>query len=242
MKLKEFMRLLKIPILLIGGTIIIFSLLSYFFGFQLILIKDRSLITWVIYKVFYHLDITHDYAFASLFMSFVILICAMGLFLIGFGDREKLKINSARQVIIKLFSVIMLFLAMDEILCLREQLGRRLEYATGLFDKTVIEHQGFSWLLIYIPLALVGMVLFISIFNNLIKNIRSVKQRTLTFHYFRAVIILVPIYFILVWGEGYLLMTGHPAYLILYVEQFIKLGMIFCAYSLLLKVADSYNL
>ena len=228
MKLKDFLKLMKIPILITGIVIIIFSFMSYLFGFQLTLVKDKGLITWIMYNLFYHLDYTHDITFAAWFMSLLLLLCALGLVLIGWGDKEKLKISSARLGIIKLFSVIMFFLSVDEILCLYNQLGQNLKYSTGL--------------LVYIPLALIGIIAFILVFNQLIKNIRTVKNRVQTNIYFRVVILLALIYFILVLGEGYLLMTGHPIKLIPYIAGFIKLGMIYGVYSLVLKISDNYNL
>ncbi|MDA3813953.1 MAG: hypothetical protein PF570_06830 [Candidatus Cloacimonetes bacterium] len=228
MKLKEFLKLMKMPLLIIGIVLSIFSFLSYFFGFQLTLVKDTGFLTKIMYNLFYHLDYTHDITFAAWFTSLVLLFCALGLLLIGWGDREKLKISPARQGIIKLFSLIMLLLSVDEILVLRDQLGQNLKYSTGL--------------LVYIPLALIGMVAFILVFNQLIKNIRTVKNRALTNIYFRAVILLALIYFILLLGEGYLRMSGYPIQVIPYIKGFVKLGMIYGVYSLLLKISDNYNL
>jgi len=228
MKLKGFLKLMKTPILIIGIVISIFSFMSYFFGFQLTLVKNTGLATQIIYNLFHHLDYTHDITFAAWFVSLVLLLCALGLLLIGWGDREKLKISPVRQGIIKLFSVIMLFLSVDEILGLPDQLGQNLKYSTGL--------------LVYVPLALIGMVTFTLVFNQLIKNIRTVKHRVLTNIYFRAVILLALIYFILVLGEGYLLMSGYPIKLVPYIKGFVKLGMIYGVYSLVLKISDNYNL
>lgn len=228
MKLKEFLKLMKMPILIIGIVLIIFSFLSYFFGFQLTLVKDTGLLTKIMYNLFYHLDYTHDITFAACFMSLLLLFCALGLLLIGWGDKEKLKISSARQGIIKLFSLIMFLFSLDEILCLRDQLGQNLKYSTSV--------------LVYVSLALTGMVAFTLVFNQLIKNIRTVKNRALTNIYFRSVILLASLYFIFVLGEGYLLMSGHPIKLILYIEGFVKLGMIYGVYSLVLKISDNYNL
>jgi hypothetical protein len=228
MKLKEFLKLMKMPLLIIGIVLSIFSFLSYFFGFQLTLVKDTGFLTKIMYNLFYHLDYTHDITFAAWFTSLVLLFCALGLLLIGWGDREKLKISPARQGIIKLFSLIMLLLSVDEILVIRDQLGQNLKYSTGL--------------LVYIPLALIGMVAFILVFNQLIKNIRTVKNRALTNIYFRAVILLALIYFILLLGEGYLRMSGYPIQVIPYIKGFVKLGMIYGVYSLLLKISDNYNL
>lgn len=214
-----------------GITIAIFSLISYFIGFQITLVKDTGLATRVLHTLLYQLDLTHETTFVTWFLSLMILLCAIGFLLIGWGDKEKLKISSARQGVIKLFCVITLFLALDEILCLQDQLVHISEYSIG-----------FARLFVYLPLALIGMVMFIYIFNQLIKNIRTKKHRVLTNHYFKSVIILALIYFILVVGEQYLLATGYSIKLIPYMEEFIKLGMIYCVYSLLLKVTDNYNL
>lgn len=242
MKLKEFLRLMKMPILIIGGVIIIFSFMSYFFGFQLTLIKNTGLVTWVIYDVIYQLDYTHEVTFASWFQSLLFLFTAAGFFLIGWGDREKLKISSIQQGVIKLFSIVMFFLSVDEILCLRDQLGRRIEFTTGLLDNTNIEHLGYSGFLVYIPLALAGIVFFSFIFKKLIKNIRNVKQRVLTYRYFKLIIFLIPIYLILIFSEIYLLIFGHPIKLIFYIEELIKLGIIYSVYNFVLKISDNYNL
>ena len=173
MKFKEFLLLMKTPILLILLMIIIFSFMSYFFGFQLTLVKDRGVLMWIIHGFFYQLDFTHNLSLATWFISFIILVIASGFFLIGWGDREKLKISTTRQWFIRLFSVIAFILSADEILLLRDQLGKKIENTTGLLDKINVEHLGYSWLFVYIPLALAGMIVFIFVFNKLIKNIKK---------------------------------------------------------------------
>ncbi|MEA2097147.1 MAG: hypothetical protein U9P73_10710 [Candidatus Cloacimonadota bacterium] len=242
MKLKDFLKLIELPILVMGITIAIFSLISYFFGFQITLVKDLGLFTHAIYNIFYHLDFTHDFTIASLFMSFVILICSFTLFLMGWGDREKLKISSIQQGILKLFSGLMLLLSVDEILDLRKQLGMSIESVTGFLDGTKLENLGFSWLLVYLPLVLVSFIIFSIFFHKFIKKIKNVRQRTFAYRYFWAVIILVPVYYLLVLTEGYLLFSGHSGNTLIYVEEFCKLGMIFSVYGLVLKVSDNYNL
>lgn len=242
MKLKEFLKLIKSPILVMGITIAIFSLISYFFGFQITLVKDMGIFTRATYGVFYHLDLTHDFTIASLYMSFLILISAFTFFLMGWGDREKLKITSSQQGILKLFSGLMLLLSVDEILDLRRQLGMSIESATGFLDGTKLEHLGFSWLLVYLPLALVSLIIFSIFFHKFIKKIKNVRQRTFAYRYFWAVIIFVPVYYLLILTEGYLLFSGHSGNTIIYVEEFCKLGMIFSVYGLVLRVSDNYNL
>jgi|AntAceMinimDraft_17_1070374.scaffolds.fasta_scaffold97640_1 hypothetical protein len=222
---------MKMPIIITSIVIILFSILSYFFGFQLTLAKNMNLAMRIMYALIYQLDITHHLTFATFFTSFVILLCATGFLLIGWGNREKLKINSTRQGIIKLFSVIMLFFASNEILGLSDQLGRKLEYAMG-----------FSRLFIYLPLILTGILIFISLFSQLIKNIRTVKKRALANHYFKSVILLALTYLILIVSDRYLSRSGYSIKVILYIEQFIKLGMIYYLYILILKITDNYNL
>lgn len=242
MKFKDFLLLMKTPILLIILMITIFSFMSYFFGFQLTLVKDRGLLMWIIYDVFYQLDYTHDLSLATWFISFIILVCASGFFLIGWGDREKLKIGSTRQWFIKLFSMTAFFLAADEILLLRVQLGKKIEYTTGFLDKTKIEHLGYSWLLVYIPLALIGMIIFIFVFNKLIKNIKSVNHKFFINRYLGSIILLVPIYFIFALGGRYLLMVDTSIKLILYFEGVLKMGLIYCFYCFVLIISENYNL
>ncbi|MCK5051417.1 MAG: hypothetical protein KAS53_06755 [Candidatus Cloacimonetes bacterium] len=242
MKFREFLLLMKTPILLVILMIIIFSFMSYFFGFQLILVKDRGVLMWIIHGVFYQLDYTHDLSLATWFISFMMLIIASGFFLIGWGDREKLKISSTRQWFIRLFSVIAFILSADEILLLREQLGKKIEDTTTLLDKINVEHLGHSWLLVYIPLALIGTVVFIFVFNNLIKNIKSVSPKFFINRYLSLIILLVPVYFIFAFVGRYLMMSGNSISVIPYFEGILKMGMIYCFYSFVLKIIESYNL
>ena len=242
MKLREFLLLMKTPIFLVILMIIIFSFMSYFFGFQLTLVKDRGVLMWIIHGVFYQLDYTHDLTLATWFISFMMLVIASGLFLIGWGDREKLKIGSTKQMFIRLFSVTAFILSADEILLLREQLGKKIEDMTSLLDKINVEHLGHSWLLVYIPFALIGTIVFIFVFNNLIKNIKSVNPKFYINRYLSAIILLVPIYFIFAFVGRYLVMSGNPIGVIPYFEGILKMGLIYCFYSFVLKIIESYNL
>lgn len=242
MKLKDFLLLLKIPVLLIGIMIMIFSFMSYFIGFQLVLIKDLGLVTLVIHDLFYHLDYTHDYTFATWFVSFMILLVSAGFFLIGNSSREKSKISSSQQGIIKLFSVMLFYLSADEILGFKYYLGKKLEYTIGFLDNTNIEHLGYSWILIYIPLALIFFVFFVFVFNKLAKSIRNVKERSEATKYYHLVILLVPIYLILAVLESYLQFSGQTFNFLIYMEEFSKIIVVYCMFSLLLKIVDNYNL
>jgi len=242
MKFKEFLLLMKTPILLILLMIIIFSFMSYFFGFQLTLVKDRGVLMWIIHGTFFQLDFTHDLSLATWFISFIILVIASGFFLIGWGDREKLKISTTRQWFIRLFSVIAFILSADEILLLRDQLGKKIEDTTGLLDKINVEHLGYSWLFVYIPLALAGMIVFIFVFNKLIKNIKSVSHKFFINRYLSSIIILVPLYFILAFIGRYMLMSGTSSRLIPYFEGVLKTGILYCLYNFVLKIIESYNL
>ncbi len=242
MKLREFLLLMKTPILLVILMIIIFSFMSYFFGFQLTLVRDRGVLMWIIHGVFYQLDYTHDLSLATWFISFMMLVIASGLFLIGWGDKEKLKIGSTRQWLIRSFSVIAFVLSADEILLLREQLGMKIEDTNSLLDKINVEHLGHSWLLVYIPLALIGTIMFIFVFNRLIKNIKSVNPKFFINRYLSVIIVLVPIYFIFAFVGRYLLMSGSTLGLIPYFEGILKMGLIFSFYSFVLKIIESYKL
>ena len=174
MKLKEFLKLMKLPVLITGSVIIIFSILSYFFGFQLTLVKDTGIAARVFHTLAYQLDITHKTTFITWFLSLITLLCAVGFMLIGWGDREKLKINSVQQGIIKLFSIVVLFLAIAEIFYKQNLI---IQNSDSLIN-----------LLIYLPLFF-GMIMFIYLFKQLIKNIKIAKRRVLTDHYFKSTII-----------------------------------------------------
>ena len=242
MKLKEFLKLIKAPIMILGSTIMIFSMISYFFGFQITLVKDLGVFTRAIYDIFYHLDLTHPFTIASLFMSFVILICSFTFFLMGWGDREKMKISSSQQGVMKFFSGIMLLLAIDEILNLKYQLGQNIEYLTGFLGGTELENLGYSWLILYLPAAFIGLFFFSLFFRKLIGSIRNARQRTFGYRYFTAVIILVPLYYLITLLRIYLIWMGNPVDILLYLEELSKLGMIYAVYGLVLKVSDNYNL
>ncbi len=242
MKLKEFLKLIKTPILILGIMIIVFSLISYFFGFQITLVKDMGLFTRAIYDIFYHLDLTHDFTIASLYMSFVILISAFTFFLMGWGDREKLKISASQQGVMKLFSGLMLLLSVDEILGLKFQMGQNIEYLTGFLRGTNLEQLGYSWLIIYLPAAIIGLGFFSIFFNKLIKSIRNVNQRTHAKRYLLSVIVMVPAYYLIVIFGAYLKWSDSSVDIMIYIEEFLKFGMIYSVYGLVLKVSDNYNL
>lgn len=242
MKLKDFLLLIKIPVLLIGIMIVIFSFMSYFIGFQLVLVKDMGLVTWVIHDVLYHLDFTHDFTFASWFISVVLLLIAFGLFLIGFSKNEKTKLSTFQQGLLKLFSIIFILLSADQILGFRYNIGKKIEYTFGLFENMNIEYLGYSWLLIFIPLAIICYIFFIYTINKLSKNIRNVKERKITAKHFKLVSLLIPVYLILSVLEALLLHSGSSIGLFIYFEEFVKLATIFGIFILVLKIADNNNL
>jgi len=221
MKLKDFLKLLKTPLLITGIVIIILSILSHFFSFQFILLKDIGFPAKLVHFILGQFDYTHTVNFASWFISVLYLFTGTGFFLIGFAKNEKLILNLFERGLLKLFGIVFVIISSNMI---------------------KLDNLGNSWLLVYLITTLVGIVSFAFIFKGLVKNIKNVKKRGLASNSFRIVMLLISVYFIFLIIESYHFVSESSLGSLVYIIQLIHLSVIFLIYDLQLKISDSYNL
>ncbi|MDP8268355.1 MAG: hypothetical protein P9L97_06450 [Candidatus Tenebribacter davisii] len=221
MKLKEFLKLLKTPLLIIGIVIIILSILSHFFSFHFILLKDSGFPAKLVHFILGQFDYTYTVNFASWFISVLYLITSAGFFLIGFAKNEKIILNLLERCLLKLFGIVFIIISSNMI---------------------KLDNLGNSWLLVYLITTLVGVVSFAFIFKGLIKNIKNVKKRGLASNSFRIVMLLISVYFIFIIIENYQFISESSLGSLVYIIQLIQLSTIFLIYDLQLKISDNYNL
>ncbi|MCF7859356.1 MAG: hypothetical protein K9N07_08580 [Candidatus Cloacimonetes bacterium] len=242
MKLKKLMQSAKIPILIIGIIITVFSVFSYFFSFQITLNKHISLLTNLVYNIFYQLDFCKEHNIASLFMSFMFLLLAHGFFILSTADNEKLKLAPQKRGLAKLISIILLYLAVDEVLNVKIILGNYIENITGVFNNSFAHGQDLAWLILYIPVASLGLMIFNSVISKLVKSIKTKKRKRLAGRYFRTTIIFIIAYFSLMMLAIYIALLDQPIVIFFYLTEFVKLISIISASSLLLKISENYNI
>ena len=242
MTLRDFLNYLKIPIFITGIIITIFSFSSFFLGSQLVILRDRGLFFWLLHDLFYNLDYTHEVTFASWFQSLLFLATAAGFFLLGWGDNIKMQLTIIPRRFFELATFVLIFLSADEMISIHEQLGKKIEYTTQLMDNTKIQHLGYSWLFLYVPIIIIGLIILIGISNKLIKNIADIEVKKRLKKYFMLFAITLPLIFVCEAIEGYLLLSGFSGSIIVYFEELFEYIMLFSAFNVTLVWSNYYKL
>ncbi len=105
--------------------------------------------------LWYELDMRIEGSLATWLESSLIFLCVIPCYLI-FRSTEKPKVVRG-FFLLMVFAVI--FLSADEMLSIHEYMGQKILEISGIGNGTFLE--GFTWVLIYAPAGLVGLVLFL---------------------------------------------------------------------------------
>ncbi|MBN1349546.1 hypothetical protein JXJ21_09065 [candidate division KSB1 bacterium] len=108
------------------------------------------------------------------------------------------------RLFFKATAVALFFLSADEIISIHEHLGARMEKQTGLFENTALETRGFSWVLIYGPIALAGLAVIGYVFFKLLSKLpESSRERRTAKAFLFSALAGLPLILLLEALEGY---------------------------------------
>ena len=96
------------------------------------------------------IDLREERTVGTWFESILFVITGLSFFLVS---RHPALLKSGK-ILLVLMALGFCFLSADEALVLHEFMGYQLEQATGIVKDTALEQRGFSWVLIYAPVAL----------------------------------------------------------------------------------------
>lgn len=150
--------------LLVSGVLLV--LLTFFTN-----LVDHSFAGFT--GLWYELDLRIEGNFATWVESVMMILATSAVFRIVASEEYQM------PGYVRAFFVVMiasgLFFAADEMLSIHEMFGSRMTETTGVATGTLLE--GFSWVLLYIPFLLVGLLWMFSVVRFLFKNYPASQMR-----------------------------------------------------------------
>jgi len=193
LSVQKVLEKLCVPLL---GLIIFFALTTFAAYWADQSHWERFLsINWA--RVFQLLDLREEQTSATWFSSTLFLITAMGFALLGWGQSKQYNIHIIERYLFKLASLALCALSVDETASIHETIGIWFERQSTLLNDTAFEYisastTGFSWLLIFAPIFLLGLAILVILLYRLIKVIPDNTQRTYAYYYLIFAVLCLP--------------------------------------------------
>jgi hypothetical protein len=156
LKIRELLRLLLWPLIILCLLVIAQAFFAcYTQGMSKLLDYLNAIV-----------DIREERTIGTWFESILFVITGLSFFLVS----RHPALPKFGKIMMVLMALGFCFLSADEALVLHEFMGYQLEQATGIVEDTALEQRGFSWVLIYAPVALVVCLLVSHQYRRLTKD------------------------------------------------------------------------
>jgi len=153
--------------------------------------------------VFELLDLRKERNLATWFESVLLLICAASFVpLVGLAERLADGRRTFRWLFL-LFAVGCVYLSADESAMIHEKVGTLFERATGVTEGSAIDGRGFSWLLVFGPIALGGLCLIPFTLGRVISGMPvETRRKRAAWLLLVGMVLCVPAVLVLEWLEA----------------------------------------
>jgi len=180
--------------------------------YRILLILSVVLVLWMILNEFtqydaigftglwYELDLRIEGSFASWLESMGMFLCFLPAYAIVRIDTDK-RLSRLSKLFFQVLAGAAVFLAADEMLGIHERIGEKIGNATNLGTGTFLE--GFAWVLIYGPIALFGLVLFVYALRDTLQHFIP-SRRAKLMHIVLIIAAGIGTILLLEMGEAYL--------------------------------------
>ena len=122
------------------------------------------------YTLIWNADLRHEGNLAVWFQSALFLICGLSFGMIGWAKAGPLRLRKASAWFLRLVALGCVFLSADETLMIHERFARAFQRRFGILAGTAIHGRGYSWPLVYGPVAFIGAAALIVLYVKLISQ------------------------------------------------------------------------
>lgn len=225
MKVRELLRLLLWP--LVAGALILVLLTFVTWAAE----GQSNLLDYLLGII----DLREERTFGTWFESLLFVLTGLSFFLVS----RHTKLPLFGKGLFVLMALGFCFLSADESLALHEFLGYEFEQATGIVDDTALAQRGYSWILLYAPVALIVFGLLIRFYHSMFKAMTGNLARNIFCLGWVAVGGVV----FLEATEGWSFLAGTDRLSMLTcVEESIELTALLLLYTSNLLIAESFEL
>jgi hypothetical protein len=162
MKVSELLRLLLRPLIIAGAALVALTFFTQW-------IHGRSAMLDYLLGI---VDLREERTFGTWFEGCVFLLAGLSFFLVS---RHRGLTFFGRGVLV-LSALGFCFLSADELLSLHEFFGYQFEQLTGNVDGTRLAERGYSWVLLYGPVALGMFIVMNRLYRTLCRGIRPAAR------------------------------------------------------------------
>jgi hypothetical protein len=180
--------------------------------------------------LWYMVDLRIEGSLATWLESMCMMLCFLPIHSILF-NRGNHKLGFFTKFFFALALVAILFFSADEMVGLHEQIGEKLSNISGVGDGTFM--QGFSWVLFYVPVMIVGLTFLIIVVVDLLKVLpKAIRKKSLWMG--GIIVFAVASILILEAGEAYTynILKSDVGFLTVF-EESAELVVICCFYHLM---------
>lgn len=239
MKVMEALVALRPYLIFLSVFFIVGSILAVISG-PVTIDANSSTLHWLYADLMKQVDLRNEVVAASWFEGVLFLIVAVSFALLGWGKSGTYAPGRWR-VFFQAMALIFVFLALDETVSLHEQLGKQVEYTTGIASNTEIANKGYSWVLVYLPAALVVLVLLFCAFKPLLAACKNSHTVAVTQRYMIGGGLAILGVFALEGSEAALYCSERSAPMMQVFEEALELLVLWCFLQVTSRMAENYQ-
>lgn len=125
-------------------------------------------INW--HRVLELLDLREENTLATWFSSVLFLCTGIGFLLLGWGQSAHFVISQWTRLVFQLATIGAIFLSADEVASIHETAGKWFKRVINHFVDNIQDERGYSWILLFAPFLVMGLVFALYGLQKLINN------------------------------------------------------------------------
>ena len=130
-----------------------------------------------LHRVLELLDLRKENTLATWFSSIVFLVVGVGFLLLGWGTASNFTISHLNQGIFRLATIGAILLSADEVASVHETAGKWFgRFAAKVLTSLPVDDKGFSWVILFAPIALLGLIIVIFVLYKIIINMPTITD------------------------------------------------------------------
>ncbi len=130
-----------------------------------------------IHRVLELLDLREENTLATWFSSIVFLTVGIGFLLLGWGIASNYSISRLTRRMFQLATIGAILLSADEIGSVHETVGKWFgRFSTEIITSLPVDDKGFSWIILFAPIALIGLIIIIFMLYKIIINMPTITD------------------------------------------------------------------
>ncbi|MDM8559978.1 hypothetical protein [Candidatus Parabeggiatoa sp. HSG14] len=198
-----------------------------------------------VHRILELLDLREENTLATWFSSIIFLAVGIGFLLLGWGSSTTFTISRLTRFIFQLTMVGAIFLSADEVGSIHETTGKWIRRLINqLFIDAPSDDKGFFWLLLFAPVAMIGLIATAFMLYKTIANmpINHNWQRQLAYFALLTALVCLPGVFVLELFEWYSHSINQGVTIFTCVEEMFEMIGMYSLFVCAILIARQHQL